>query len=256
MKLNKKIMRTFRLFLFILFIGACTKPVDTAYYKKEDLTRFKTKSFKSEKKNKEIELVAEKECAGKIICTGREIKLRVTHAGRFTFLRGKDLELETERGKIDLNQRDYSYSYDNFKKSKGGLSGVLTEQFLIWISEPDFIKASRAEKATIYIGDYAFELSSEGRDAWKIMMDKDLLLGIMDEEQQREYGQYPHEKKEKKELDLRGKKMASEAEESTWKMIENSDSPDDFHYFLEQFPDSPYAIPAKLKLNQLERESQ
>ena len=50
--------------------------------------------------------------------------------------------------------------------------------------------------------------------------------------------------------------MASDAEESTWKMIENSDSPDDFHYFLEQFPDSPYAIPAKLKLNQLERESQ
>ena len=249
-------MRTFRLFLFILFIGACTKPVDTAYYKKEDLTRFKTKSFKSEKKNKEIELVAEKECPGKIICTDRDIKLSVTHAGRFTFLRGKDLELETERGKIDLNQRDYSYSYDNFKKSKGGLSGVLTEQFLIWISEPDFTKVSRAEKATIYIGDYAFELSSEGRDAWKIMMDKDLLLGIMDEEQQREYGKYPHEKKEKKELDIRGKRMASEAEESTWKMIENSDSPEDFRYFLEQFPDSPYAIPAKLKLNQLERENQ
>ena len=249
-------MRIFRLFLFIFFITACTKPVDTAYYKKEDLTRFKTKSFKSEKKNKEIELVAEKECPGKIICTDREIKLRVTHAGRFTFLRGKDLELETERGKIDLNQRDYSYSYDNFKKSKGGLSGVLTEQFLIWISEPDFIKASRAEKATIYIGDYGFELPSEGRDAWKIMMDKDLLLGIMDEEQQREYGKYRHEKKEIKELDLRGKRMTSEAEESTWKMIENSDSPDDFRYFLEQFPDSPYAIPAKLKLNQLERENQ
>ena len=65
-----------------------------------------------------------------------------------------------------------------------------------------------------------------------------------------------NKKKEKKELDLRGKRMASDAEESTWKMIENSDSPDDFLYFLEQFPDSPYAIPAKLKLNQLERENQ
>ena len=256
MKLNKKIMRTFRIFLFIFFFAACTKPVDTAYYKKEDLTRFKTKSFKSEKKNKEIELVAEKECPGKIICTDKEIKLRVIHAGRFTFLRGKDLELETEKGKIDLNQRDYSYSYDNFKKSKGGLSGVLTEQFLIWVSEPDFVKAASAERVTMFIGDYAFELSREGRDAWKIMMDKDLLLEIMDEEQQREYGQYPHEKKEKKELDLRGKRMTSDAEEATWKMIENSDSTDDLRYFLEQFPDSPYAIPAKLKLNQLERESQ
>ena len=256
MKLNKKIMRTFRLFLFIFFFAACTKPVETIYYKKEDLTRFKTKSFKSEEKNKEIELEAEKECPGKIICTGREIKLSVTHSGRFTFFRGKDLDLETEQGNIDLNQRDYSYSYNNFQKNKGGLSGVLTEQFLIWVSEPDFVNAATAEKATMYIGDYAFELSREGRNAWKIMMDKDLLLGIMDEEQQREYGQYPHDKKDKKELDLRGKRMASEAEESTWKMIENSDSPEDFRYFIEQFPDSPYVIPAKLKLNQLERESQ
>ena len=249
-------MRIFSLILFTLFIGACTKPVDTEYFKKEDLTKFKSRSIKAEKGNKEIELVAVKECRGKVICTDTEIKLTVIHAGRFTFLKGKDLDLKTEQGQIDLNQRDYSYSYDNRKKSKEGMSGVLTEQFLIWVSEPDFIKAARAEKATMYIGDYAFELSREGRDAWKIMMDKDLLLGIMDEEQQREYGQYPRDKNDKKELDLRGKRMASEAEESTWKMIENSDSPEDFRYFLEQFPESPYAVPAKLKLKQLERESQ
>ena len=248
-------MRKYTLILFIILIGACTKSVETIYYKKEDLTRFKTKSFKSEKKSKEIELVAEKECPGKVICTEKEIKLSVTHAGRFTFLRGKDLDLETERGKIDLNQRDYSYSYNSFEKSKEGTSGVLTEQFLIWVSETDFKKAASAEKATIYIGDYAFELSSDDRDAWKIMMDKDLLLGIMDEEQQREYGKYPHESKKKKELDLREKRMASEAAESTWNIIENSDNLEDFRYFIEQFPDSPFAIPAKLKLNQLVRES-
>ena len=242
--------------LISLFIGACTKAVDTDYYKKEDLTRFKSRSFKAETKNKEIELVAVKECPGKVICTDREIKLSVIHAGRFTFLKGKNLDLETEQGQIDLNQRDYSYSYDNRKKSKVGTRGVLTEQFLIWVSEPDFIKAARAEKATMYIGDYAFELSTEGRDAWQIMMDKERLLKIMDEEQQREYGQYPHEDKKKKELDLREKRMVSEAAESTWKMIENSDSPEDFRYFLEQFPDSPYAIPSKLKLKQLELESQ
>ena len=243
----------YRLILFIFFIGACTKPVDSVYYKKEDMTRFKTKSFKSEKKNKEIVLVAEKECPGKVICSDTEIKLSVIHAGRFTFLRGKDLNLETEQGKINLNQRDYSYSYNSLAKTKGGTSGVLTEQFLIWVSEPEFIKAAKAESATIKVGDYAFELSSEGRNAWQIMMDKERLLKIMDEEQQREYGQYPHEKKVKKELDLREKRMVSEAAESTWKMIENSDSPEDFRYFLEQFPDSPYSIPAKLKLNQLER---
>jgi hypothetical protein len=38
------------------------------------------------------------------------------------------------------------------------------------------------------IGDYAFELSNEGHDPWQIMMDKERLLEIMDEEQQREYG--------------------------------------------------------------------
>ncbi|GIT03843.1 MAG: hypothetical protein CM1200mP28_11020 [Deltaproteobacteria bacterium] len=249
-------MRIYLMILISLFIGACTKAVDTDYYKKEDLTKFKPRSFKAETKNKEIELVAVKECPGKVICTDREIKLSFIHAGRFTFLKGKNLDLETEQGQIDLNQRDYSYSYDNRKKSKVGTSGVLTEQFLIWVSEPDFIKAARAEKATMYIGDYAFELSSEGRDAWQIMMDKERLLKIMDEEQQREYGQYPHEDKKKKELDLREKRMVSEAAESTWKMIENSEKLEDFRYFLEQFPESPYAIPAKLKLKQLENESE
>ena len=34
--------------------GACTKPVETVYYKKEDLTRFTTKPIKIEKKNKLI----------------------------------------------------------------------------------------------------------------------------------------------------------------------------------------------------------
>ena len=60
----------------------------------------------------------------------------------------------------------------------------------------------------------------------------------------------------KKELDIREKRMVSEAAESTWKMIENSDNEVDFRYFVNQFPESPYAIPAKLKLKQFERESQ
>ena len=103
-------MRIYLLILISLFIGACTKAVVTDYFKKEDLTRFKTKSIKAETKNKEIVLVAVKECLGKVICTDTEIKLSVIHAGRFTFLKGKDLDLETEQGQIDLNQRDYSYS--------------------------------------------------------------------------------------------------------------------------------------------------
>ena len=191
-----------------------------------------------------------------MICTDQEIKLRVIHAGRFTFLKGKDLDLETEQGQINLNQRDYSYTYDSMRKAKGGTSGLLTEQFLIWVSEPDFKKAAHAEQATMYIGEYAFELTSEERIPWQILMDKGRLLEIMDEEQQREYGQYQHETKGKKQHDLRKKRMVSEAAESTWKMVQDSNNPEDFRYFLEQFPDSPYALPAKLKLNQLERNNQ
>ena len=249
----RKTMRIYLLILFTLVLGACTKTVETVYHEDKDLTRFTTKPFKAEKKNKEIELVAEKECAGKVICTDQEIKLSVIHAGRFAFLKGKDLDLETEQGQINLNQRDYSYKYDSLRKAKGGTSGLLTEQFLIWVSEPDFKKAANAEQATMNIGEYAFELTSEERIPWQILMDKGRLLEIMDEEQQREYGQYQHETKGKKQHDLRKKRMVSEAAESTWKMVQDSNNPEDFRYFLEQFPDSPYAIPAKLKLKQLER---
>ena len=249
-------MRILILILVTLAMGACTiKPVETIYYKEKDVTRFTTQLFKMEKRGKEIKLVATKECSGKVICTDQDIKLAITHADRFSFLKGKDLNLETDQGKIDLNERDYSNTF-NIRKGKDGISGVLTEQFLIWVSESDFQKAAHAEKATMKVGDYSFELTSEGRTPWQILLDRGRLLEIMDKEQQREYGQYPHENKEKKEQDLRKKRMVSEAVESTWKLVQDSKNPEDLRYFLEQFPDSPYAVPAKLKLKQLKREKE
>ena len=50
------------------------------------------------------------------------------------------------------------------------------------------------------------------------------------------------------------KKAYIEAEETTWKMVKDSENPDDLRFFLEQYPNSPYAAPARLKLKQLERE--
>ena len=250
-------MRILILILVTLAMGACTiKPVETIYYKEKDVTRFTTQLYKMEKRGKEIKLVATKECSGKVICTDQDIKLAITHADRFSFLKGKDLNLETDQGKIDLNERDYSTTFNNREKGRDGTSGVLTEQFLIWVSESDFQKAAHAEKATMKVGDYSFELTSEGRTPWQIMLDRGRLLEIMDKEQQREYGQYPHENKEKKEQDLRKKRMVSEAVESTWKLVQYSKNPEDLRYFLEQFPDSPYAVPAKLKLKQLKRENE
>ena len=49
------------------------------------------------------------------------------------------------------------------------------------------------------------------------------------------------------------KKALMEAEEETWKLIKDSDNKDDLEYFIKQFPNSPYTIPAKLKLNQLNK---
>ena len=48
--------------------------------------------------------------------------------------------------------------------------------------------------------------------------------------------------------------MSSEAEEATWNLIKDSKNPEDLRYFLEKFPDSPFSVPAKLKLDQLERD--
>ena len=248
-------MRIYILLLTLLTLAGCSvKPVATVYHEQEDLTRFTTKAFTTEKGGKEIELVAVKECAGKVICVDQDIKLTVKHAGRFSFLKGKDLLLETEQGSINLNERDYSKSYNVQSKAKDGTSGVLSEQFLIWVAEADFRKAAHAENAILNVGEYSFELSSTARVPWQIMLDAKLLLAIMEKEQQREYGQYPHDNKAKKKLDLREKRLVSEAAESTWELVKDSKSPEDFRFFLEQFPNSPFAVPAKLKLKQLERD--
>ena len=227
-------MRIQILILATLALGACAiKPVETVYHEKEDVTRFTTQSFKAEKKNKEIKLVAIKECPGKVICSDQEIKLTITYADRFSFFKGKDLELQTEQGKINLNERDYSNSYSLMAKAKDGTSGVLTEHFLIWVTESDFRKAAHAQNSTLFVGDYSFVLSTEERVPWQILLDRERILEIMDEEQRREYGLYPHENKEKKEQDVRKKRMVSEAEESTWKLVQDSNNPEDFRYFLE-----------------------
>jgi len=250
-------MRIYISLLALLALAGCSvKPVETVYHEQKDVTRFTTKPMITETGGKEIELVAVKECSGKVICADQDIKLTVKHADRFSFLKGKDLLLETEQGNINLNERDYSTSYSLLNKAKDGTSGVLSEQFLIWISEVEFRKAAHAESAKLNIGEYSFEMSSEARVPWQILVDEKLILEIMEEEQKREYGQYPRANKTNKQLDLREKRLVSEAAESTWKLLQDSNNPEDFRYFLEQFPDSPFAVPAKFKLKQLERDKE
>ena len=46
-------------------------------------------------------------------------------------------------------------------------------------------------------------------------------------------------------------KARLEAEEESWKLIKESNNAKDLEYFLDNFPDSPYSIPARLRLQQL-----
>ena len=79
-------MRIYLLILAAFALGACTlKPVETVYHEEEDVTRFTTKAFKTKTRSKEIELVAVKECPGKVIFADKEIKLTIIHADRFYF---------------------------------------------------------------------------------------------------------------------------------------------------------------------------
>ena len=205
-------MRIILLILVSLALASCTlKPVETVYHEDEDMTSFTTKPLKTILEDHEIELVATRECPGKVICTEKEIELTITHTERFSFLKGKALVLITEEEEINLNERNYSNSYDMNTKAKDGTDGVLKEKFLIWVSESDFRKAAYAKTAIMNVGGDSFELSDEGRDNWQIMLDRERLLEVMDDEQQREYGQYPHEKKNIKEITVQEKRMSSEA---------------------------------------------
>jgi len=251
----QKILIIFLLTSVLIYFGACSKPVETVYYEEKDITLFTTKPFKVPYRSREIELEVVKECPGKVICTEKEVKLKIKHEDRFTYLKGKDLIFEIDDGAIDLNERDYSNIYNIDKISKDGTSGVMAEQFLIWISESDFRNAAYTKIARMKIGDDYYEIPiEEGRDYWQVMLDRERLLEVMDNEQKREYGKYPHERKKLKEISAQEKRMSSEAEEATWNLIKDSKNPEDLRYFLEKFPDSPFAVPAKLKLDQLERD--
>ncbi len=251
----KKILRIFIFISILIYFGACSKPVETVYYEEKDITRFTAKTFKVPLRNREIELEVIKECPGKVICTDQEVKLKIKHEDRFTYLKGKDLIFEIDNGEIDLNERDYSNIYKIDKIAKDGTSGVMTEQFLIWISETDFRNAAYTKIARMKIGDDSYEIPiEEGRDYWQVMLDRERLLEVMDNEQKREYGKYPHERKKSKEISVQEKRMSSEAEEATWNLVKDSKNAEDLKYFLEKFPDSPFAVPAKLKLDQLERD--
>ena len=241
----------------LLLLSACTKPVYTVYYEDENYTKFTTHALKiTTPSDHELVLVASRRCEGMTLCTADEIKLAISHEDRFAFLKGQDFSMTADGKEIDLNRRDYSFYYDMAKKAKDSTTGVAQERWLVFIPISDFDALANSKRILMQIGPEQMEIPFDQRNNWRIMIDHKLLIGTMDEEQQRSYGEYSQTpSSEEKRREKFEKKAATEAEEATWKLVKDSDNPEDLKFFLKQYPNSPYSVPARLKLQQLERSS-
>ena len=72
-------MRIFTLFIFILLISSCSKPVYTVYFDDENHTVFTTKEIKlTTKDNRDLILEVSKICPGRTMCPVSELKLIIT----------------------------------------------------------------------------------------------------------------------------------------------------------------------------------
>ena len=242
------------LFLLILLIISCAKPVYTTYYEKENFTKFRTHPVIFKIRDHDFSMVASTRCDGLNFCSYDDIQLKLTHEDRFAFLKGKDFFIETDNKTIDLNHRDYKFSYESRKVAKDGTTGVATETWLIYLNVEDFESIALAKNCIFKIGDDQKIIEYSLRENLRILIDNKKILTFMDKEQKRTYGKSSNSpisevKRRKKFIE----KASTEAEEETWKLIKNSNDPEDLIYFLEKYPNSPFSITAKLKLKQLER---
>ena len=241
-------------FVSVLLVG-CAKPVYTVYFAEQNHTEFTTHPVKVKTEtHHELELLASRQCAGRTLCASEEIKFELKQQSRFVFLRGKDYSIKADNQTLDLNHRDYTVTYDQSAKGENGLTGLFKERWLVLLSTKDFITIAQAQETTLLVGSYQVDLAYEQRDPWRILMDHSRLVETMEEEQQRTYGKHSKapaaEAKQQKKNEQRA---TTEAETATWNLAKDSKDPDDLRYFLKQYPDSPYAVPAKLLLKQLER---
>ena len=245
---------SYLLIFLILFLYSCSKPVYTVFYEDSNQTIFTTKEIQvSTLDSRNMILVVSKNCPGRTLCPIDELKLIIKLKTQFAFLEGKDFYIKTDNNRIDLNHRDYRFTYDITEKYEDGTSGVATETWTVWIKTENFKIIANSTIVFLEIGEYSIPFQYDKRKPWRVISDNTLLFETLGEEQKRSYGKYA--KTPASELEVREKferKASMEAEEETWKLIKDSKRKKDFEYFLEKFPNSPYAVPARLKLRQLE----
>ena len=244
--------------LFSIFLlSSCYKPVYTEYFDDENYTEFKTHEILiGIPGDRLLKIFASRRCPGKTICHVTDVKIMLTLETKFSFLEGKNFYISTSNENIDLNHRRYNFDYDPISKYKDGTSGVVKEKWIVWIKKDEFEKITKNENVSFLIGEYNFPVPKQGLDKWEILVTKNLLLDTMEDEDQRTYGTYSEAPVSETEVREKFEKKAFvEAEEKTWDLLKDSENPEDLRFFLEQYPDSPFATPARLKLKQLERDS-
>ena len=251
-------MRILWIILIVLFLHSCTKPVYTEYFEDENFTMFTTDKIqvRNPETGHELVMVASRRCPGQTLCTADEIKFELKHQEKFAFLKGMDFTIDADGEEINLNRRNYSFSYDNTLKAKDGTKGVALERWLLWVNVEDFQKMGSSEKVVLNIGPYQIPMDLDSRQNWKVLIDHPLLIETLEDEQRRAYVDYVSTPAtETKRREKYEKKARIESEEATWKLIKESENVEDIRFFLKTYPDSPYAVPARLKLKQLERKN-
>ena len=251
-------MRLFLLILIAITLSSCSvKPVYTVFFEEGNYTEFTTHSFFLDAPgNRKLNFVASRRCPGKTLCVTKEIKLTVRQQSKFAFLKGKDFLIKADGRRIDLNRRRYHFNYDIKAKAEDGTTGVSIERWVVWVPLEQFSKITNAEETSFMIGEYSFVPAREQLNNWRTLITHEDLLLTMEEEDQRVYGKYTETPLGEAEIRERfEKRAATEAEESTWELVKESEKPEDLRFFLEQYPESPFAVPARLRLKQLERKN-
>ena len=150
------------IFVLVLASASCTKPVYTIYYEKENYTEFTTHplEIKAPTGHKLI-IETSRRCPGQTLCTSIEIKINISTKNRFEFLKGKDCQFVADEQIIDLNKRDYKFSFDATALNTDGTSGLAEERWLAWIDLEDFVHLAESEKVTLFIENYQIQIQKD-----------------------------------------------------------------------------------------------
>ena len=220
--------------------------------KEKEETIFSIYPFKvlsSNEKNKEIKLTMNLKCKGFTSCSSSVSNLTIIHEGRFSFLKDKKIFLRNRKEMIDLTRNVMlTHEMNHFETAKDGTTGVLIEKANIEIKNDRLNQWNSFDPIELIIDQYEFVLPNPQKEIWYSIINKQKLDDYLRRNQKAKYIS-------KNEVqNLPGKSSVREAEIETWEMVKESNKKEDYEFFLKHYPNSEYAIPAKLKIQQMKKE--